>query len=425
MWELMGELFPIHRTLVSPGFAQSLEIIRERLPIEITQFASGTKVFDWRIPKAFKVKSAYVEAPDGTRPIDFEKCNYHVWNYSQPFSGILRREELVKHIATHPVLPDAVPLRDTYYRERWGLAASQQQVDALPNGDYKVVIDTEQYDDFLRIGEMYLPGETDEEILINSYLCHPRGANDNLSGVVVAVELFNLLGQLPKRTYSYRLALWPETIGAITYIASYPERIAKTAGVVCLATIGDPGKFTYKKSFAGSTALDRCVIHALKHSGDDYEIRKYNPIGGDERQFNAPGVRLACGLLTRTPANEFAEYHTSKDDMTLVTKDALHRSLEVVWRVISVLERNRIYVPHYTTEPFLSGYGIYPFDRGMGTGEYRGVFDRIVMSYFNLMHHVDGQRDLVSIADDLNERIEIFDQAVEDFVRAGLMSARS
>jgi len=425
MWSLMEALYPIHRTLVGPGFKKSLEIIQNSLPIDILEFASGTKVFDWTIPKAFNVRAAYVEAEDGTRPIDFENCNYHVWNYSQPFTGNMSREELVTHLSTHPELKNAIPLRDTYYREMWGLSASQDQVDSLPDGTYKVVVDTELYDDYLRMGEFYLPGESDEEILINSYLCHPQGANDNLSGVVLAVELFKLLQKMDNRRYSYRLVLWPETIGAITYIASYPERIKRTAAVLCLAIIGDPGQFTYKRSFNSNTELDRCVEHALQHSGFRYEVRDYNPIGGDERQFNTANLRLPCGLLTRTPANEYVEYHTSLDDMSLVKRDSLLEGLKLTWDIVSTLEKNRTYTPHYITEPFLSGHGIYPYDQGMGTGERKGVYNKIVQSYFNLIPYVDGESDLVAIADDVGFNISDFDQAVSDFLKSGLISTVS
>jgi aminopeptidase-like protein len=422
MWSLAETLFPHHRTLVGPGFAASLEMIAAVLPITIAKFPSGTRVFDWIIPKGFRVKEAYVEAPDGSRPIDFAKHCYHIWNYCQPFDGKMSRAELVKHLSVAPHLPNAIPLRDTYYRPLWGLSATQEQVAALPEGDYTVHIDTDLFDDFLRIGEFYLPGETDQEILINSYLCHPHGANDNLSGVVVAVELMKLLSTLPRRRYSYRLAIWPETIGSITYVASYPDRIAKTIAVVPLACCGDPGKLHYKKSMLGNTEIDRAMLHALKHLGVDHVVRDYNPIGGDERQFNTALLRLPCGLLTRTPAGEFPEYHTHLDDLTYINKQSLFETLMVVWTALMTMERNRVYKPCYVTEPFLSGHGVYPYDQGMGTGERGGVLNRVVLSYFSLIPNLDGHTDLLAIADKLGEKIELFDRPITDFMSKGLIS---
>ena len=188
----MEDLYPVHRCLCGPGFLESLERGSRDLPLEIGEYASGTEVFDWIIPNEFKVNEAWVEHEDGERVLDFADCNYHIWNHSQPFDGWMDRSELVEHIATMPELPDAVPLRVHYYRKGWGLAASENQVKALRPGRYHVHIDTEHFDGHLRIGEHYLPGESNEEIMITSYLCHPMGANDNLSGVVVSVG--NLAG---------------------------------------------------------------------------------------------------------------------------------------------------------------------------------------------------------------------------------------
>lgn len=422
MWSLMERLFPLHRTLVGPGITESLHIIRDYLPIDITEFPSGQKAFDWVIPKAFKVNEVYVEAPDGSRPIDFNKCNYHVWNYSIPFRGEMTREELLKHVATDPRLPDAVPLRDSYYKPRWGLSASQQQVAALPEGTYKVVVDTELYDDYLRIGEYYLPGEVEDELLFSTYLCHPMGANDNLSGVVLAVELFKMLEKTPNRRFSYRLIIIPETIGSIVYIANYPDRIKKTKGGFSVSFTGDPGSFNYKRTWQGDTFIDRAAIHALKHSGKTFQVRNYRQGGSDERQFNAPKLRIPFGLITRTPSTEYTRYHTNLDDMSFVTFDALLESLEIYCSTVAVIERNRIYEPHYIAEPFMSGHGVYPYDLGAGTGDKSSQIDAIVQSFYDLIGDVDSRSDLLSIADRRNLPITLMDRAVSDFLRAGLIS---
>ncbi len=421
MWRMAERLFPMHRTLVGPGFRDSLAIIAEDFPLDVIEIPSGTEVFDWKVPLGFKVNAAYVEAEDGSRPIDFEKHCYHIWNYSQPFDGVLDRDELVEKLATDPNLTDAIPLRITYYLPRWGLSATQEQVRALPPGQYRVHIDTEHFQDFLRIGEAFLPGESGEEILINSYLCHPRGANDNLSGVVVAVELMRLLAQLPTRRFSYRLALWPETIGSIAYIHHNRDRLRKFVGVLPLACCGDAGKFVYKTSYRGDTLFDRAVIHALRHSGYSHEIRPYNPVGGDERQFNTAGVRAPCGLLTRTPANEFPEYHTSRDDLDFIGPAYLGETLDVCWRAVMAMERARVYAPTFVIEPFLSGKGIYPYDQGMGTGERGAVFKSVVQAYFRLIPGVDGVTNLLDIAEGAGLPIEAFDRPVADFLKTGLI----
>lgn len=426
MWELMEELFPIYRSLAGPGFHESMKAVQKRLPIVINEFPSMSRVFDWVIPKEFKVNSSYVLDPKGNKILDFDECNYHVYVYSQPFEGEMERGELVKHISTHHILPDAVPLRVTYYRKKWGLCASQEQVKALPEGRYKVHIDTECFDGFLRIGEYYLPGETKEEILITSYLCHPRGANDNLSGVVIAAELFKMLSQLLRRRYSYRLAIWPETIGAITYIYNYPERIKRTIGGYVLLCLGDAesGVYNYNCSYKGSSIIDRAVIHALKYLGYKHTVMPGYSMHSDERQFNGIGVRVPFGVLTTSPPGGFSVYHTSRDDLSYVEPEILFKSLNVYWKALTTIERSRVYKGNFKVEPFLNGYGIFPYDLGVGEGTTMArsaeCSDRAAAFYY-LMWNIDGETDLLEIAEKAGCDIEFFDRPVRDFLRKELM----
>jgi len=420
MGELLRTLFPMYRSLCGPGPRDCLLEIQKRLPIEIAEFPTGRKVFDWVIPKEFRVNHAYVEGPDGKRYLDFADCNHHVWLYSRPFKGEMDRDELVTHIATKPELPDAVPLKHAYYRDMWGLAASENQVRALPPGRYKIDIDTEHLDGALRIGQYYLPGETDDEIMLTSYLCHPLGANDNVSGVVISVELFKLLAQLPRRRYSYRLAIWPETIGSVTYIASYPERIAKVKGGYVITCAGDGGTFTYKRTHAGNSLIDRAALHALTHAGVKFEAVPYrHDYGSDECQFNAIGLRLPFGSIMRTMYGFFPEYHSSADDLTVVTPEYLHQTLQVYWAALMAIERAVTYKGTFTVDPFLTGHGIFPWDEGAGAS---GIGTAIARAYYHLMGGVDGRSDLLAIADAAGENIRSFDRAVGDFLRTGLMS---
>lgn len=419
MWDLMNRLFPVHRTLIGEGFARSLDIVKERIPLDIHTVPSGEACFDWVVPKGFKVNEAYVEAPDGSRVLDFQDCHYHVWQYCKPFSGRMSREELTAATSTIPELPDAIPLRVSYYRDKFGLCMSQNQLDRLPAGDYNVHIDTEIYDDYLRIGEWHLPGESDREIIITCYLCHPHGANDNLSGVAVATELFRLISELPNRRYSYRLLIWPETLGSYAYLSHFPERIEKIAGGLVVACVGDGGPFTYKKTFHGNTEMDRAVQHALRYSGKKHVIRDYSTAtGSDEFTLNGPGFRLPVGCLMRTPFAEFPEYHSSADDLNFVRPEHLFESLEIYWDVIQTLERNKTYKPHFKAPPFLTRYGVYPFDMGGGEGK---LGSEQGQAYYHIMGLVDGKMDLLEIADRSELSIRMFDRAVSDFLRVRLM----
>ncbi len=422
MWDLMTELFPVYRSLVSPGFLQSLNIIQKRLPLTITEIPSGTQCFDWIVPKEYKVNESYVEAPNGERIFDFNDCNYHVWLYSQPFKGEMKKDDLAKAIATSDALEDAVPLRHAYYQKKWGISASQKQVAALNEGTYKINVDTEHSDGQLRIAEYYLPGDSKEEIMITSYLCHPRGANDNLSGVVISVELFRLLAQLKNRRYSYRLIIIPETIGSIAYIHQYRERLKNVIGGYVCTCAGDPGAMHYKRTFEGNTIIDRAALHVLKHFTKEHVVVPYShSLGSDECQFNAAGVRLPFGSIMRTPYGSFPQYHTSLDDLTYVTPEALLGSLQVYWHTLMALENNFVYKLNddFVVDPFMSSHGVYPYSYGGGEG---GVANEVGRAYYELMGFADGKNDMLSIAEKTDIYIHHYEPAAKAFVENGLMT---
>jgi len=127
-----------------------------------------------------------------------------------------------------------------------------------------------------------------------------------------------------------------------------------------VACVGDPGKFTYKKSRRGDAEIDRAVQLVLAHSGQDYEMVDFSPYGYDERQYGSPGFNLPVGSLTRTPNGRYPEYHTSADNLDLVRPDCLEHSLAVYLAVIDVLERNRTYAStNPKCEPQLGRRGLY------------------------------------------------------------------
>lgn len=420
LWRMMETLFPIYRSLLGPGFKQSLEVIQEWLPITVAEFSTGEQVLDWTIPQEFKVNEAWVEDPDGNRIIDFADHPYAVWIYSRPFEGEVDKDELLQHLTTDPNQPDAIPMRQSYYRDAWGLSCPDNLLQRLKPGRYKVKIDTELYDGKLRIGEMYLPGEVEEEILISSYLCHPLGANDNLSGVVVAVELFRLLQSLPKRRYSYRLALWPETIGAMTYIDKYPDRIAKTIGGYQFGICGDDNPVSIDRTKVDGTIIDRAFHHAMGLVSGDVVTRPFNIYGTDACHFNSIGVDVPIANISRAGSRPggYIEYHSSADDLSLVKADKLFETLMTAWVALMTIERTQVYQGTYTASPFMSRHGVYPYQHGAGVGGRASV---IGDAYYAIIPHADGAQDLLEIAERCEMPIFAFDECVSEFLRVGLL----
>ena len=338
MYDIMVKLYPICRSITGDGVRKTLDIISEQIPLEKYEIPTNTEVFDWTIPKEWNIKDAYVKKSNGEKIIDFQKSNLHVLNYSVPVHKTVSLSELKDHLFTLPDQPTLIPYRTSYYSENWGFCITHNQFLQLEEGEYEVVIDSTLEDGSLSYGEYFIKGESDDEVLLSCYTCHPSMCNDNLSGVVLLTFLAKYLKNLSLQ-YSYRFLFIPETIGAIAWICRNEHNIKKIKHGLVATCVGDPGISSYKKSRRGNTEIDQTVIDVLKKSGDDYKIVDYKPIGSDERQFCSPGFNLPVGSLQRTIA-PFPGYHTSADNTNLVQPKYLADSFSKYFKVILKLEEN-------------------------------------------------------------------------------------
>jgi aminopeptidase-like protein len=339
MHALVRDLYPIGRSITGDGLRRSLALLSRVAPLEIREVPTGTPVCDWVVPREWNLRAAFLIAPDGSVVLDAARSNLHVLGYSTPFRGTVALAELQRHLHSIPAQPSLVPYRTSYYKEDWGFCLSHAQRESLPLGDYEVFIDTTLRDGSLTYGELALPGSTADEVLISAHSCHPSLANDNLSGMVLAITLARLLRGVPLR-YTYRFLFAPGTIGALAWLARNEERVPRIAHGLVVACVGDAGRMTYKRSRRGDAEIDRAVAHVLGHSGEDHEVRDFRPYGYDERQYCSPGFDLPVGSLTRTPYGEYPEYHTSADTPDFIRPDRLADSLRRYLEVIEVLEGN-------------------------------------------------------------------------------------
>jgi len=387
MYALITELYPICRSITGNGFRQTMEILRRYIPLQIHEVPSGTKVFDWEVPKEWNIKDAWVKNSKGEKIIDFQKSNLHVLNYSTPVKKTVSLKELKEHLFTLPDHPDWIPYKTSYYRENWGFCLSHQQFLTLGDGEYEVSIDSTLESGCLTYGELYLQGEEENEILISCHACHPSLANDNLSGVSLATFLAKQISSGSHR-YAYRFLFIPGTIGAITWLAINEEKTAKIKHGLVLTGVGDSGKITYKKSRRGDSDIDRAATHVLKHSGEPHEIIDFHPYGYDERQYCSPGFNLPVGRLSRTPYGKYPEYHTSKDNLGLVHSEFLEDSFYKVLAILNVLENNRSYLNlNSKCEPQLGKRGLYS---SIGANE---------LALLWALNYSDGRHDLLGIAE--------------------------
>ncbi len=362
MYDLAARMFPICRSITGDGFRESLNILKEIVPeIKVYEVPSGTPVFDWTVPKEWNVRGGGIYRLNGEKVVDFKDNNLHIMGYSLPINAIVSREELLEHVYTQPEQPDWIPYVTSYYKERWGFCMSEKQKIALCDDQYKVLIDSSLEDGSLTYGELIIPGETEEEIMFSTYLCHPSMANNELSGPVVQTELINYVKQLPKRRYSYRFIFIPETIGSITYCSRNLEVLQKNvkAGFV-LSCVGDSKAYSIVASRYGNTLADRVLLNVLKyHTEDKYVYYTFLKRGSDEREYCAPGVDLPVVGFCRTKYGVYPEYHTSADDMNLISPEGLHGAYDVMVKVVNALEWNHNYRVLCKGEPQLGKRGLY------------------------------------------------------------------
>ncbi len=359
MLELIKELYPICRSITGDGVRKTLELISRHIPLKTFEVSTGTQVLDWEIPKEWNIRDAYIKDEAGNKIIDFKKSNLHILNYSRPIHAKLKLADLKPHLFSIPDKPDLIPYRTSYYSENWGFCLSHNQLLSLKDETYEVVIDSTLSSGSLTYGECFIKGQTDQEVLISTHICHPSLCNDNLSGIAVCTELAkSMFASQPY--YSYRFIFIPGTIGAITWLAQNEAGLHRIKYGMVTALLGIDSVFTYKRSRIGNSRIDQIVEYVLSQSGRDHNIIDFIPYGYDERQFCSPGFNLPVGNITRIPFGEYPEYHTSGDNFNLISEKGLVDSFNMFQKIIKHIEADRKFLNLFPKgEPQLGRRGLY------------------------------------------------------------------
>ena len=404
MHDLIRELYPICRSITGNGVRETLNIIAKHIPCKSVEVPTGTKVFDWIVPKEWNISDAYIKNSKGKKIVDFKNSNLHVLGYSIPVQRTISLKELKKHLFTIPENPHWIPYRTSYYNENWGFCLSHNQYLDLTDDRYEVLIDSTLEDGHLTYGETILRGESEQEVLISCHICHPSLCNDNLSGIALTAFLAKYLYQTSPR-YTYRFLFVPTTIGSITWLASHESNISDIRHGLVATNLGDSGKFTYKKSRQGNAEIDLAVTNVLRDSGFDYEIVDFSPYGYDERQYCSPGFNLPVGCLMRTPHGGYPEYHTSADNLDFVKPEYLANSFSVYSSILYILEHNRVYInQNPKCEPQLGRRGLY--DKIGGDSDSKAK----QMAMLWTLNLSDGEHTLL----DISNRSKMFFSLIKD-----------
>lgn len=418
IYDLAERLFPICRSITGDGVRETLGILKGICgDMKIHEVPTGTKAFDWVVPKEWAIRDAYIECPDGSRIAEFRKNNLHLMGYSAPVNKTMPLGELQKHLYSLPDQPDVIPYMTSYYEERFGFCVSHNERLALKDGMYRAFVDSALKDGSLTYGEIIIDGAERDEIFFSSNICHPSLANNELSAPCVAIHLAKWLAESP-RHFSYRIVFVPETIGSIVYLCEnidyMKENIIAGFNLSCL---GDRGHFSVIASRYGGTMADRAAKSVLK--GIDPEFRSYPFLdrGSDERQYCSPGVDLPLCCLTRSKFGGYPEYHTSADNMDFIAPDALGESFEFLSELVKSIEANRVYETICPCEPQLSPRGLYPAVSDKRSGY-------TVRTMMNFLAYCDGKNDLFAISEIIGTPPSVLIPIAEKLMSAGIIIRR-
>jgi aminopeptidase-like protein len=414
LWQFMEELYPVCRSITGEGARSTLRAIGQHVPLQITEVPSGTQVFDWEVPREWNVREAWVEHESGQRVVDLRNHTLHLMSYSVPVDTVLSQEELKQHLHSIPEHPDWIPYRTSYYREAWAFCVTHRTLENLAPGNYRVRIDSTLEPGSLTYGECYVRGEVGDEVLLFTHICHPSLCNDNLTGIAIATAL---AAEMQKCTphFSYRFVFAPGTIGSITWLARNESITGRVRHGLVLGLLGDRGPLTYKRSRRGAAEIDRIGQLVMSQPGVQGRVIDFSPYGYDERQLCSPGFNLPVGRLTRTPNDEYPQYHTSADDFSILDRDALAGSLFAAAAILRIADRNATYLNlSPRCEPRLGKRGLF---RPTG-GRQPGQFEHALLWVLN---QSDGTHSLLDIAERSRLPFDVLAEAADALVDVQLL----
>jgi len=419
MEEMIRALWSLPRDIVSDGYDAALHELSKQVPMIVHEYPTGTPCWTWIVPEKWTCREAYLATQEGKRLFSYADHPLHVMSYSLPFSGRVSREELCSHLHVHPKRSEAIPFRFAYYERDWGLCCSQDFKDTLVDDYYQALIHTQFSYGALKVGEVMVTGASDESIVLCGHLCHPATANDGLSGVAVGIEVMRRLMKRKDLHYTYRLLIVPETIGSVAYLSRNEDLIPKVRGGLFLEMLGSKYPHALQSSSAGDSEVDACFGLALReHDPRSIQSEYRTLVLNDERQFNAPGVRIPMLSLIRAlpksdPDFPYPEYHSSLDRSAIISGASLEDSARLVMRMIDILETNLIPMNNFKGEVFCSRFGI-SIDSQVDEGGSKALL--------KMIDKIDGARSMVEIANECRMPFEYVKTVLKDLKDNGLVT---
>ncbi len=415
MYRLLVELWPMHRTLNSDDMERALELCGTYIGddrYQLHAFKPRTDVYTWWIPERYHVREAWLEIA-GERVADFAANPLHLLSYSKPHIIEGKLEDIRDHIWTNPSRPESIPWEFKYYERDWGFCIRHHDLERFSGeAPVKGVIDVEFGDEPFLLGDFYMPGETEEDILFLTNICHPAQVNDSLAGLVIGLEMARQLAERPHRRHGFRLLIVPETIGTIAWFARNEDAAARIRHAWFCEMVAHDNSFILQLSRQGDALIDRAFLSILPHYRRN-GVERTGPfrevVASDEMVTNGPGFDIPTPSLTRWP---YPEYHTSDDNPGIIKQENLIEALGVMMAVWDALEKN--YYPRRTFKGpvMLSRYGLWVDWRE--DRELNLKIDKLLMN-------LEGDKSVIDIAFELGLPLGTVRNYVDRLVEADLV----
>jgi len=403
------KLFPLCRSLTGRGTRETLKIIKKEFSkLKIKKIKAGTKVFDWKVPPEWNISDAYVIDKFGNKIIDFKKHNLHLVGYSVPVNKIVKKKELLKNLYCYKDQPNAIPYITSYYKKKWSFCLTFNQYKKIKKyysekDTFKIIIKSNlKKNGHLNYGELVLKGESKQEILISTYVCHPSMANNELSGPIVSMSLINYFSKIKRLKKTIRFIFIPETIGSIIYLnknlSSLRQNVIAGYNLTC---IGDERQHSCMLSKYQNSPADHAVIQAYKNLNiKKFKIYSFLERGSDERQYNSPGIDLPIASIFRTKYGEYPEYHTSLDNFNLVTLKGIFGGFKVARESINII-LNTVYPKcKILCEPQMGKRNLYPLLSDK-------LNKHVSRKYLDFLQYADGKNSLLEISKLIKLKLKI------------------
>ena len=396
------KLFPICRSITGNGTRETLTFFEKINPeLKRIRFRSEAKIFDWTVPLEWNIKNAHISLK-GKKIVDFKNNNLHVMGYSTPIKKTISLKELLLHTYTNKKRPNSIPYVTSYYKKDWAFCIKESMKKRLKKGNYKVFIDSSLKKGFLECSHALLKGIRKKEIFISSYICHPSMANNELSGPALLNQiLLYIKSKYPQTNYSYRLFLGPETIGPIAYLSKFLKVMKKN--MICgfnFSCVGDERNYSIVHSPYQNTLADKALLSAI-FKYKNAKTYDFLDGGSNERQFCSPEINLPLVTFCKTKFGDYPEYHTSDDNLKIVTQKGLDQSFEVIKNIIDSFEFGALPKATIKCEPNLGKRNLY-----FKTSALENYFDKRIALRKNLLAFSNGKNTIFDIALKINEPLK-------------------